>query len=202
MLVGAARNALWAFNARVSLTCPVCHRPQDATPALRPVFIARSQGEVMAHRTHGSIQDRTYPSALYCTGGLPPGFLCQGPSGFMPDHRDSERENKSVPKVLDRQYLEACYNAMDQLCFKPEPHIFIDAQICITVIVFQRPGCKRPDVTLIVGDYGGKGVLIAIHSRQDHRNRDWLHSSGHSNPSFTRYSRNSFSVARRRFDTV
>ena len=43
MLVGAARNALWAFNARVSLTCPVCHRPQDATPALRPVFIARSQ---------------------------------------------------------------------------------------------------------------------------------------------------------------
>ena len=53
-----------------------------------------------------------------------------------------------------------------------------------------------------VGDYGGKGVLIAIHSRQDHRNRDWLHSSGHSNPSFTRYSRNSFSVARRRFDTV
>ena len=50
--------------------------------------------------------------------------------------------------------------------------------------------------------YGGKGVLIAIHSRQDHRNRDWLHSSGHSNPSFTRYSRNSFSVARRRFDTV
>ena len=67
----------------------------------------------MAHRTHGSIQDRTYPSALYCAGGLPPGFLCQGPSGFMPDRRDSERENKPVPKVLDRQYLEACYNAMD-----------------------------------------------------------------------------------------
>ena len=50
--------------------------------------------------------------------------------------------------------------------------------------------------------YGGKGVLVAIHSRQDHRNRDWLHSSGHSNPSFTRYSRNSFSVACRRFDTA
>ena len=120
----------------------------------------------------------------------------------MPDRRDSEREKKPVPKVLDRQYLEACYNAMDQLCFKPEPHIFIDVQICMTVIVLERPGCKRPDVTLIMGDYSGKGVLVAIHSRQDHRNRDWLHSSGHSNPSFTRYSRNSFSVARRRFDTV
>ena len=60
----------------------------------------------------------------------------------------------------------------------------------------------HPDVTLIVGDYGGKGVLVAIHSRQDHRNRDGLYSSGHSNPSFTRYLRNSFSVVRRRFDTV
>ena len=31
MLMGAAHNALWAFNARVSLTLPVCHRPQAAT---------------------------------------------------------------------------------------------------------------------------------------------------------------------------
>ena len=53
MLVGAARNAL------------------------RSVLIARSQREVMAHRTHSSIQDRTYPSALYCSCCLPPGFLCQ-----------------------------------------------------------------------------------------------------------------------------
>ena len=31
----------------------------------------------MAHRPYGSVQNRMYPSALYCTGGLPPGFLCQ-----------------------------------------------------------------------------------------------------------------------------
>ena len=36
MLMGAAHNALWAFNARVSLTLPVCHRPQAATLTLRP----------------------------------------------------------------------------------------------------------------------------------------------------------------------
>lgn len=35
MLMGAAHNALWAFNARVSLTLPVCHRLQAATLALR-----------------------------------------------------------------------------------------------------------------------------------------------------------------------
>ena len=62
----------------------------------------------------------------------------------MPDRRDSEREKKPVPKVLDRQYLEACYNAMDQLCFKPEPHIFIDIQVCIPVFVLQRPGGRPP----------------------------------------------------------
>ena len=39
MLMGAAHNALWAFNARVSLTLPVRHRPQAATLALRPGVI-------------------------------------------------------------------------------------------------------------------------------------------------------------------
>ena len=50
--------------------------------------------------------------------------------------------------------------------------------------------------------YGGKGVLVAVHGCQDHRHRDRFHLSGHSNPSFIRYSRNSFSIVRRRFDTV
>jgi len=36
MLMGAAHNALRAFNARVSLTLPVRRRPQAATLALRP----------------------------------------------------------------------------------------------------------------------------------------------------------------------
>ena len=52
------------------------------------------------------------------------------------------------------------------------------------------------------GFHGGKGVLVAVHGCQDHRHRDRFHLSGHSNPSFIRYSRNSFSVVRRRFDTV
>ena len=32
--MGAAHNALWAFNARVSLTLSMCHRPQAATLAM------------------------------------------------------------------------------------------------------------------------------------------------------------------------
>ncbi len=58
MLMGAAHNALWAFNARVSLTLPVCHRPQAATLALRsgavrsPVTVVPSCGlETRSWRT-------------------------------------------------------------------------------------------------------------------------------------------------------
>ena len=58
MLMGAAHNALWAFNARVSLTLPVRHRPQAATPALRsdavrsPVAVVPSCGlETRSWRT-------------------------------------------------------------------------------------------------------------------------------------------------------
>ena len=58
MLMGAAHNALWAFNARVSLTLPVCHRPQAATLTLRsgavrsPVTVVPSCGlETRSWRT-------------------------------------------------------------------------------------------------------------------------------------------------------
>ena len=58
MLMGAAHNALWAFNARVSLTLPVCHRLQAATLALRsgavrsPVTVVPSCGlETRSWRT-------------------------------------------------------------------------------------------------------------------------------------------------------
>ena len=58
MLMGAAHNALWAFNARVSLTLPMCHRLQAATLALRfgavrsPVTVVPSCGlETRSWRT-------------------------------------------------------------------------------------------------------------------------------------------------------
>ena len=57
MLMGAAHNALWAFNARVSLTLPVCHRPQAATLALR-------SGAVRSSRS-----SRWYPSCGLATRG-------------------------------------------------------------------------------------------------------------------------------------
>jgi len=83
MLMGAAHNAFWAFNARVSLTLPVCHRPQAATLALRSGVSRSLRMEVMAHRPYGSAQTGMYPFALYCGAGLPTGFLCQGAEHTM-----------------------------------------------------------------------------------------------------------------------
>jgi len=91
MLMGAAHNALRAFNARVSLTPSVFRRPQAATLVLRsdenrsPVTKARSANLKRGHGApaYGSAQTGTYPSALYCAGGLPSGFLFQGTAGAM-----------------------------------------------------------------------------------------------------------------------
>ena len=120
----------------------------------------------------------------------------------LPDCQGKERERNLPRTILDRQHLETRHDAMDQLRFQSEPHIFIHIQVLVPILVLHRSGGKSPDVLLIVSDHGGKGVLVAAYGCQDHRHRNRLHLSGHSNPSFIRYSRNSFSVTSRRLDTV
>ena len=78
MLMGAAHDALRASNARVSLTCLYVIARRVPRPLCGQVGIARSR-----RGGHGALADRlnadrSYPSALCCAGGLPPGFLCQG----------------------------------------------------------------------------------------------------------------------------
>lgn len=96
---------------------------------------AACSDDVMAHRLSGSVQNRMYPSALCCTGSLPPGFLCQRAWSFIAGPLEQGKGEKLAPLVLGRQYLKARHDAVDQLRFKPEPHIFIDVQVCIPVFV-------------------------------------------------------------------
>ena len=91
MLMGAAHDALWAFNARVSLTLPcviarklprlLCGLVLFARPLQwsRPADLKRGHGAP----TYGSAQTGMYPFALYCGVGLPTGFLCQGAEHTM-----------------------------------------------------------------------------------------------------------------------
>ena len=87
MLMGATHDALRASNARVSLSCLRVLAHRLAHLFCGPVFIALLfvRGPVLrtCNRLHGAPAgrlhtDRSYPSALCCAGGLPPGFLCQG----------------------------------------------------------------------------------------------------------------------------
>ena len=42
---------------------------------------------------------------------------------------DKERERDLSIRELCHQHTETCYNAANQFGLKPEPHIFIDAQV-------------------------------------------------------------------------
>ena len=108
--------------------------------------------------------------------------------------------NRSIVHIHAREILDSRGNPTLETQVRLE-----DGSLGVAAVPSGASTGAHEAVELRDGDrarYGGKGVLIAIHSRQDHRNRDWLHSSGHSNPSFIRYSRNSFSVTSRRLDTV
>ena len=86
MLMGAAHDALRASNARVSLSClrVLAHRLPHLLHGLVFIALLFGRGPVLrtCNRLHGAPVERlgtnrSYPSALYCAGGLPPGFLCQ-----------------------------------------------------------------------------------------------------------------------------
>lgn len=62
----------------------------------------------------------------------PPGFLCQGTQILRPN-AGARKGREPCPVYLGRQYCKACHDAVDQLSFQSETHIFIDVQVCISV---------------------------------------------------------------------
>ena len=81
MLVGASRNALRAFNARVSLTC-LCVTARRLPPLLDgPVGIARSERSWRTCRPAQHRQNVSVCPMLHRR--FTPGFLCQRTPGFF-----------------------------------------------------------------------------------------------------------------------
>ena len=106
MLMGAAHNALWAFNARVSLTLPVRCRPQAATLALRsgavrsPVTVVPSCGlETRSWRTGRMARHKQecirLPYAAQIASHL--AFFVKEHGTSMPNRWSKERE-KNLPR--------------------------------------------------------------------------------------------------------
>ena len=142
MLMGAPRNALRAFNAGVSLSCLciLAHRLPHLFCGL-VLSLTCLVGVPSCGLATGSW--RTGRPALHrqivsvCLM-LPEGFLCQGSWTPLPDCRGKERERNLPRTTLDRQHLEARHDAMYQLRFQPEPHIFVHIQVFVAIRYFQH----------------------------------------------------------------
>ena len=88
----------------------------------------------------GGVWGGGFPPPVWALGGgprvclmLPAGFLCQGSWTPLPDCRGKERERNLPRTTLDRQHLEARHDAMYQLRFQPEPHIFVHIQVFVAI---------------------------------------------------------------------
>ena len=173
MLMGAAHDALWASNARVSLSClcVLAHRLPHLLYGLvflapplqgpRPAGLKRYPG-APADRLN---TDRSYPSALYCAGGLPPGFLCQGAirdAAWKGEHAAPGPGSVQV-KIQDRD---------NQLCFQPTAQIFVHLGTGIAVRAIARPCRQRGDVAGVMPDYPAHRFGVSSDSGGDHRVRD------------------------------
>ena len=127
MLMGAAHNALWAFNARVSLTLPVCHRPQAATLALRlgavrsPVTVVPSCGlETRSWRTDRMARHKQECIRLpYTAARWPPNGLSLS-GGYNGTPRAGANTQRPRPRISSGQNQ----NGNNQLCFQPTAQIF------------------------------------------------------------------------------
>ena len=91
MLMGAAHNALWAFNARVSLTCLYVLARGLPRPLCGLVGIARSQEEGHGAPAVWLGTEQNVSVCLILRRGLPSGFLCQGAEHSM------ERGTRGIP---------------------------------------------------------------------------------------------------------
>ena len=129
--MGAAHNALWAFNARVSLTLPVCHRPQAATLALRsgairsPVAVVPSCGlETRSWRTDRMARHKQECIRLSYAAPLASqrAFFVKEHGISMPEPLGARKGRKSCLRwgVRPADAFEARHDAVDQLRFQPE----------------------------------------------------------------------------------
>ena len=171
MLMGAAHDALRASNARVSLSClrVLAHRLPHLFYGL--VFVAllfgrgpvlRTCNRVMAHRPTGSTQTDRIRLPYAAPEASRRAFFVKELWTLRPDCQGKERERNLPRTFLDWQHLETRHDAMYQLRFQPEPHIFIHIQVLVPILVLYRPGGKSPNVLLIVSDHGGKITGIGI----------------------------------------
>ena len=151
---------------------PAHPRPQAATPVLRPGFVAHlfGRGPVLrtCNRLLGAPADRlhtgrSYPSALCCAGGIPPGFLCQGAiqgTTWKGGKHAAPGPESAQVKIQDGD---------NQFRFQPPAHIFIHQGVRKAVFVIACPHGQRSNIAGIVLDHPVHRFGIASDSGGDYR---------------------------------
>lgn len=182
MLMGASRNALRAFNARVSLTCLYVLARKLPRLLYGPVFVAhlfsrgpvlRTCNSVMAHRPIGSAQTEcirlpyTAPEASHRAFF----FKVQPPA----HGNGNQGKGKLFPLSGPVRSVHAD-DRMDELDFQSALHVLVHPYTGLAVRIVKRPGTELVDIALIVPQYIVHGLGIPITGGVDHRKRKKLFS--------------------------
>ena len=172
MLMGAAHNALWAFNARVSLTLPVCHRPQAATLALRsgavrsPVTVVPSCGlETRSWRTGRMARHKQECIRLSYAAPLASQRAFFVKVRNTPCGKGNARRSSGSGQVKIQ-------NRNNQLCLNSTADILIYCKAGVSVLVIPSAHGQCRYVAGIVIQHLVYRLWVAPHGGGDHRVRD------------------------------
>ena len=163
MLMGAARNALWAFNARVSLTCLYVVAHGLPRPLCGQVWIARSQeGGHCAPAVWLDTEQNV--SVCLMLRRRPPTGLSLSRCGAL-----CGKGNAQCP--IPGSVQVKIQDGDNQLRFQPAAQFFIHIGMRAAVNIIACPRGKRGYVTGIVADYRIYRIRLSPDSGGDNRVR-------------------------------
>lgn len=172
MFMGASHNALWAFNARVSLTRlrVVASKPLRLLCGVGGGRSAFPYGKsILAHPPHGSEQTERvrlpYAAPVVSRRAFFVKELCTSVG--------AKAWKGGKPPSLSGAVLHR-HDGMNELCLQTALHGFVHSDVRISVPVIERPGAERPYVALVVRQHAANRLGVASLRGVDDRKRQKL----------------------------
>lgn len=119
----------------------------------------------MAYLPHGSAQRECIwlpYTVTELSAGLSLSKSDLGTGQAPPQRRGKGEKHASLVCTLDRQNLETCYNAIQQLCLQAKPHIFVHTEVFVAVFIFHRSHGEETNIALVMIEYSIQGSLVTL----------------------------------------